>query len=109
MRAAPEEFKRHFLIGVFQHNDQSASRTLAEKLGDGFRWTRRQRRFEDQNVSGKSLNGDERLIEAFGLADDAYVVFERKDLAKPSAKNGLRIRHNYADRAFAVLRLRTNA
>ena len=46
------------------------------------------------------------LIEALGLADNPYVILERKDLAQPGAENGLGIRHNDADRAFAVLRLK---
>src|SRR6266478_10129789 len=105
MRATPEQVKRHLLVGLLQHNNQTAARTLPEKIGNSVRWIRRQRRLEDHNVGGKFLNGSNGLIEALGLADNPYVVLERKDLSQPDPENGLRIRHNHADRAFAILRL----
>src|SRR6266436_3692341 len=105
MRAAPEQVKRHLLVGLLKHNNQTAARTLPEKIGNSVRWIRRQRRLEDHNVGGKFLNSGNGLIEALGLADNPYVVLKRKDLAQPDTENGLGIRHNYADRAFAVLRL----
>jgi hypothetical protein len=43
------------------------------------------------------------------LADNPYIVFESKYFAQPGAKYGLGIRHNHADRAFAILRLNTCA
>jgi len=109
VRAAPEQVERHLLVGLLQHNDQMAGRTLPEKIGNSVRWIRSQGGLEDYDVGGKFLNGGNGLIEALGLADNPYVIFERKDLAQPSAENGLGIRHNHADRAFAVLRLNTFA
>src|ERR1700738_797958 len=105
MRAAPEQIERHLLFGFLQHDNQTAARILPEKIGNSIRWIRRQGRLEDHNIGGKFLNGSNRLIEALGLADNPYVVLERKYLSQPDAENGLRIRHNHADRAFAVLRL----
>src|SRR5258706_6809211 len=65
----------------------------------------RQGRLEDHNIGGNLLNGSRGLIEALGLADNPNVVFKREDLSQPDTENGLGIRHNHADRAFAVLRL----
>src|SRR6266404_7409132 len=105
MRAAPEQVERHLLVGLLQHDNQTAARILPEKIGNSVRWIRRQCRLEDHNVGGKFLNRSNGLIEALGLADNPYVVLKRKDLAQPHTENGLGIRHNHADRAFAVLRL----
>src|SRR4029077_8836867 len=105
MRAAPEQVERHLLVGFLQHDNQTAARIMPEKIGNSIRWIRRQCRLEDHNIGGKFLNGSNGLIEALGLADNPYVVLERKDLAQPDAENGFRIRHNHADRAFAILRL----
>jgi len=55
------------------------------------------------------LNGVNGLLETLGLADHSDVIFEGKDLAQPGAENGLRIRHNHTDRAFALLRLKAFA
>ena len=49
------------------------------------------------------------LLDAFGLADNPDVILESKDLAQAGAENGLGIGHNNADRAFAVLRMKTVA
>src|SRR6202795_3247398 len=103
--AAPEQVERHLLVRLLQHDNQTAAGILPEKIGNSIRWIRRQCRLEDHNIGGKFLNGSNRLIEALGLADNPYVVLERKYLSQPDAENGLRIRHNHADRAFAVLRL----
>src|SRR5260221_6353297 len=82
---------------------------LEGKSGTGARNSvcgiRRQGRREDHNIGGKLLNGSKGLIEALGLADNPNVVFKREDLSQPDTENGLGIRHNHADRAFAVLRL----
>src|ERR1700730_903635 len=109
MRAAPEQVERHLLVGFLQHDNQTAARILPEKIGNSICWIRRKGRLEDQNIGGKFLNSSNRLIEALGLSDNPYVVLERKDLSQPDAENGLRIRYNHADRAFAVLRLNTLA
>src|SRR5208283_3106614 len=109
MSAAPEQVERHLLVGLLQHNNQTAVRMLAEKIGNGVDWIRGQGRLEDHNVGGKFLNGANRLFDAFGLSDHPDVILEGKDLAQAGAENGLGIGHNDADRAFAVLKMKTVA
>src|ERR1019366_2853726 len=109
MGAAPEQVERHLLVRLLEHDHQAAAGILPEKIGNRVQWILGQSRFEDHNVGGKFLNGSNGLFEAFGLADNPDVVLEGKDLAQTRAENGLGIGHNHADRAFAVVRLRTIA
>src|SRR5208282_4465403 len=109
MSAAPEQVERHLLVGLLQHNNQTAVRMLAEKIGNGVDWIRGQGRLEDYNVGGEFLNGANGLLDAFGLADNPDVILEGKDFAQAGAENGLGIGHNDADRAFAVLKMKTVA
>jgi hypothetical protein len=108
MGAASEQIKRHLLVGFLQHDDQTATRALPEKIGNRVGGIRSQRCLEDHNIGGKFLNGGNGLIEALGLADNPYVVLEGKDLAQPGAENGLGIRHESRGSCLCRLRLKTS-
>jgi hypothetical protein len=67
----------------------------------------RKGRFENHNVSAENFWMAETVCSRLSAWPyNPNVVFESEDLAQPGAENGLGIRQDHADRAFAVLRLK---
>jgi hypothetical protein len=105
VRAAPEKFQRHFLVRLLQHNYQAARYILSQQIRNRVCRAGRQRRFENQDVSGEFLHGRYGLSHRFGLAHDANIIFKREDFAQAGAKDSLAVREYYADRALAIIGL----
>src|SRR6185437_3417685 len=59
--------------------------------------------FKDHNFGAEFFGSGDRLLQSFGLADDADIVLNGKDLAQPGAKNCLRVGHDDPDKLLAVL------
>ena len=97
MSASTEQFQRQFFCGFLRNDDQlqcddSLASAVQPTASAGFGARAASKiRMSAENFLARG----KRLRQGFGLSDDSNVVFQREDLAQPSAENGLRVGHDH--------------